>query len=204
MKTLPVIVLTLTVCSGLAAQDYYASARDTAVSPAPRGTLRLTIAPQVFDELDRLADDLRVETVRCLIGTVRGMDAMIDLAYQPPVTFSGANQVSYQSCPRATLILWHNHPKFDGVDAEYACYLSPTDIREGSDPRAPPLQMVQVNRDVACWWLKRQVTEGAGQPLLWPLASQRRGEQVSIADACARWPDAAPCSLARNVLAAGR
>ena len=204
MKTLPIIVLTLTVCSGMAAQEHYASTRDSAESPPPRGTLRLTIAPHVFDELDRLADTLRVETVRCLIGTVSGMEAMIDLAYEPPVTFSGANQVSYQSCPRATIIVWHNHPKFEGVDAEYACYLSPTDIREGSDPRAPALQMVQVNRDVACWWLKRQVTQATGQPLLWALASQRRGRHVQMADACSHWPDAAPCSLVTNVVASLR
>jgi hypothetical protein len=204
MKTLPAIVLTLTVCSGMAAQEHYASIRDSAESPAARGTLRVTIAPHVFDELDRLADTLHLETVRCLIGTVTGMDAMIDLAYQPSVTFSSASRVSYQSCPRATIILWHNHPKFDGVDAGYACYLSQTDIREGSDPRAPALQMVQVNRDVACWWLKRQVIQATGQPLLWAVASQRRGPHVTIADACARWSDAAPCSLVTNVVASLR
>ena len=204
MRTLPIVVLTLTICSGMAAQERFASTRDSEETAPPRGTLRLTIAPHVFDELDRLSDTLRVETVRCLIGTVSGMNAMIDLAYAPPITFSGANQVSYQSCPRATIMLWHNHPKFDGVDAEYACYMSPTDIREGSDPRAPPLQMVQVNHEVACWWLQSQVTLAAGQPLLWAVASQRRGEHVTRAQACERWPDAPPCTMVSNVMAIRR
>ncbi|MCZ6917825.1 MAG: hypothetical protein O7I93_13700 [Gemmatimonadetes bacterium] len=204
MRTLLIIVLTLTICSGMAAQERFASTWGSGDAPVSRGTLRLIIAPHVFDELDRLSDTLQVETVRCLIGTVSGMTAMIDLAYEPPVTFSSATRVSYQSCPRATIILWHNHPKFDGVDAEYACYMSSTDIREGSDRRAPALQMVQVNRDVACWWLKRQVTQAAGQPLLWPLESQRRGGHVTLADACARWGESPPCTVVRNVIASRR
>ena len=204
MKTVSIFVLTLTICSGMAAQERFVSTRDSADAAVSRGTLRLTIAPQVFDELDHLADTLQVETVRCLIGTVHGMTAMIDLAYEPPVMFNSPTRVSYQSCPRATIILWHNHPKFAGVDAEYACYMSSTDILEGSDPRGPPLQMVQVNRDVACWWLKRQVTQAVGQPLLRPLESHQRGTHVTVADACERWGDSRPCSLVTNVLASGR
>ncbi len=202
MKNLPLIVLTITVATRAVAQERLVSRVNNDVSVVPSNTLRLEIAPHVFDELDALADTLDVETVRCLIGTVDGNRAVIDLAWQPPIPFSASTRVAYQSCPGATIALWHNHPELPGVDAEYACYLSDIDLREASNPLAPIVQIVQVNSRVACWWSKRQVLRAVGQPILWPLETQRRGVHVTLTDACNRWVAQPPCSLGRRLVAA--
>lgn len=204
MKNLPLIVLLITVATRAVAQERLISRVDTDVSVVPSNTLRLEIAPLIFDELDGLADTLHVETVRCLIGTVNGNRAVIDLAWQPPIRFSESTRVGYQSCPRATIALWHNHPALPGVDAEYACYLSHIDLREASNPLAPIVQIVQVNSRVACWWSKRQVLRAVDQPILWPLDTQRRGVHVTLTDACNRWGALPPCSLGRRLIAARR
>ncbi len=203
MKNLPLIVLMITVATRAAAQEHLISRVNNDVSVAPSITLRLEIAPHVFDELDALADTLHVETVRCLIGTMDGDRAVIDLAWQPPIQSSEPNRVAYQSCPRATIALWHNHPELPGVDAEYACYLSYIDLREASNPLAPIVQIVQVNSRVSCWWSQRQVLRAVDQPILWPLETQRRGLHVTLADACNRWGTLPPCSLGRLLIAAG-
>ncbi len=203
MKNLPlIIVLTITVATRAVAQEQLVSRVDNDVSVAPSNTLRLEIAPHIFDELDALADTLHVETVRCLIGTVEGNRAVIDLAWQPPIQFSESTRVAYQSCPRATIALWHNHPELPGVDAEYACYLSNVDLREASNPLAPIVQIVQVNSRVACWWSQRQVLRARDQSILWPLETQRRGVHVTLTDACDRWGALPLCSLDRHLIAA--
>ncbi len=203
MKNLPLIfVLTITVATRAVAQERLISRVDNDVSVVPSNTLRLEIAPHIFDELDALADTLHVETVRCLIGTVDGNHAVIDLAWQPPIKSSEPSWVAYQSCPRATIALWHNHPELPGVDAEYACYLSHIDLREASNPLAPIVQIVQVNSRVACWWSKRKVLRAVDQPILWPLETQRRGVHVTLADGCSRWGALPPCSLGRRLIAA--
>ena len=203
MNRFPLLVLTITVAARAAAQERFVSNVDQDVSTIPLArTLRIEIAPNIFDELDALADTLRVESVRCLIGTVRGGNAIIDLAWQPAIESSGSNSVAYQSCPRATIALWHNHPDLFGVEAEYACYLSAVDIREASDPRAPVVQIVQVNSRVACWWSKNQILRATDQVLLWPLQSQRRGRHVTLADACNMWRALPPCTLAEPIVAA--
>ncbi len=205
MRDLPlIIVLTITVATRAVAQEQLVSTVSNDVSVMPSRTLRLEIAPHVFDELDALADTLHVETVRCLIGTVDGNRAVIDLAWQPPIQFSEPNRVAYQSCPRATIALWHNHPELPGIDAEYACYLSHTDLQEASNPLAPIVQIVQVNSRVACWWSQRQVLRAVDQPILWPLDTQRRGVHVTLTDACNRWGALPPCSLDRHLIAARR
>ncbi len=202
MKNLPLIVLMITVATRAVAQERLVSRVDDDVSVTPSNSLRLEIAPHIFDELDALADTLHVETVRCLIGTVNGNRAVIDLAWQPPIRFSESTRVAYQSCPRATIALWHNHPELPGIDAEYACYLSHIDLREASNPLAPIAQIVQVNSRVACWWSKRQVLRAVGQPILWPLETQRRGVHVTLADACNRWAALPPCTLGPYLIAA--
>ena len=118
MKNLPLIVLMITVATRAVAQERLVSRVDDDVSVAPSNSLRLETAPHIFDELDALADTLHVETVRCLIGTVEGNRAVIDLAWQPPIQFSESTRVVYHSCPRATIALWHNHPELPGIDAE--------------------------------------------------------------------------------------
>ena len=203
MKNLPLIVLMITVAPRGVAQEQLVSRVDTYASVAPSNTLRLEIAPHIFDELDALADTLHVETVRCLIGTMDGNRAVIDLAWQPPIQFSESTRVVYQSCPRATIALWHNHPELPGVDAEYACYLSHMDLQEASNPLAPIVQIVQVNSLVACWWSKRQVLRAVDQPILWPLETQRRGVHVTLTDACNRWGALPPCSLDGRLIAHG-
>jgi hypothetical protein len=202
MKSLPLLVIMITVATRAVAQERFASELDGSSSRATARTLSLEIAPHIFDELDALADTLHVETVRCLIGTVEGDRAIIDLAWQPPIQFSSAKAVGYQSCPRATIAVWHNHPELPRVDAEYACYLSRIDIQEASDPRAPVAQIVQVNSQVACWWSKAQVLRAVDQSILWPLESQRRGRHVTLADACRRWGTLSPCILVGSVAVA--
>ena len=204
MKNLPLlIVLTITVATRAVAQEQLVATVSNDVSVAPSHTLRLEIAPHIFDELDALADTLHVETVRCLIGTVNGNRAAIDLAWQPPIRFSESTRVGYRSCPRATIALWHNHPELSGVDAEYACYLSHIDLQEASNPLAPIAQIVQVNSRVACWWSKRQVLRAVDQPILWPLETQRRGVHVTLTDACNQWVALPPCILDRRLIAHG-
>ncbi len=203
MKNLPLIfVLTITVATRAVAQEQLVSTVSNDVSVAPSHTLRLEIVTPIFDELDALADTLHLETVRCLIGIVDGNRAVIDLAWQPPIRFSESTGVVYQSCPRATIALWHNHTELRGVDAEYACYLSQIDLQEASNPLAPIVQIVQVNSRVACWWSKRQVLRAVDQPILWPLETQRRGVHVTLTDACSRWGALPPCSLDRHLIAA--
>jgi len=203
MRNLPLlIVLLITVATRAVAQEQLVSTVSNGISVASSHTLRLEIAAHIFDELDALADTLHVETVRCLIGTVDGNRAVIDLAWQPPIRFSESTRVVYQSCPRATIALWHNHPELPGIDAEYACYLSHIDLREASNPLAPIAQIVQVNSRVACWWSKRQVLRAVGQPILWPLETQRRGVHVTLTDACNRWAALPPCSLGPYLIAA--
>ncbi len=203
MKNLPLlIVLMITVATRAVAQEQLVSTVSNDVSVAPSHTLRLEIATPIFDELDALADTLHVETVRCLIGTVDGNRAVIDLAWQPPIQFSTSTRVVYQSCPGATIALWHNHRELWGVDAKYACYLSHIDLQEASNPLAPIVQIVQVNSRVACWWSKLQVLRAADKPILWALETQRRGVHVTLTDACNRWGALPPCSLDRHLIAA--
>ena len=155
-------------------------------SHSPVRSLQLTLAPHVTEELDALADTLRVETVRCLIGVVSGQTATIDLAWEPPIELSRADLVHYQSCPSATLALWHNHPPIAGEDPEYACYLSATDIREALDPRSPPIQIVQVTADVACWWSQWEIQRTGQLPVLLPKEKQRWGRSVPLDEASCR------------------
>lgn len=169
MKHLSVLLLLVLVAAPSWAQP------DRSVSHPRPQPLRLLIAPHVSQELDYLADTLRVETVRCLIGVVNGQDATIDLAWQPPIESSTASHVAYQSCPSATLALWHNHPAFPGEAPEYGCYLSATDIREALHERAPPIQIVQVTTNVACWWSKWEIAKTGLRPVLFPRGTQQWG-----------------------------
>lgn len=163
------------VASGVVAQgqgtsQFGASGR----SDSPRG-LRIVITGDVYEELELLADTLRLETVRCLIGVAQGDSILIDLAWQPSIQRSTATSVSYQSCPAATIALWHNHPWTREAAPEYSCYLSRTDIREALQPHAPPVQMVHVTASVACWWARAQVAQHADEAIVLPLPNQGSG-----------------------------
>jgi len=164
--------------------------------------LRVVLAENVFDELELLADTLRVETVRCLIGLVQRDSLVIDLAWKPVILQSTANSVAYRPCPVATIALWHNHPWTGDNEPEYSCYLSKIDIREAIQPWAPPIQMVQVTGAVACWWTRAQVAAHADAPVMRPIPRQARGRfHVWNALACAAEPERVVCS--RQALSTG-
>ena len=163
------------VAPSAAAQAPMAAALAGSVTPPSPHSLRIVITKEVFEELEILADTLRVETVRCLIGVARGDSVLIDLAWQPPIQRSTRTSVAYRQCPVATIALWHNHPWTRDVEPEYSCYLSRTDIREALQSGAPPIQMVQVTATVACWWTQAQVVQHADAPVLKPLPQQARG-----------------------------
>lgn len=169
----------------LIADPAWAQQAWTATHPDIR-SLILNLAPHITEELDALADTLRIETVRCLIGVVRGQTADVDLAWEPPIELSTASQVQYQSCPSATLALWHNHPPIPGEAPEYGCYLSATDIREALDPRSPPIQIVQVTANVACWWSQWQILRTGQVPVLLPQGKQRWGRSLQLDEAACR------------------
>ncbi len=192
MRRLTVVVLAATLVVPLRVQQASTQADTRAAKPAE--ALRLVIAPHVLHELGALADTLHVETVRCLIGAVQGDSAYIDLAWQPPIDASTPNSVVYRSCPVATLALWHNHPQRGEPAPEYACYLSGIDIREALRPHAPPLQFVQVNADVACWWTRWELSRAARVPVLLPRPGSMWGDPVEVS--------AAVCSGALRGIAA--
>jgi hypothetical protein len=158
-------------------------------------SLRIVITKDVYEELELLADTLRLETVRCLIGAAQGDSILVDLAWQPPIQRSTTTSVSYRSCPVATIALWHNHPWTREAAPEYSCYLSQTDIREALQPHAPPVQMVHVNASVACWWDRAQVAEHAHEAVVLPLPHQGSGRvDLWSGFACSAQPDRVVCA----------
>ena len=197
MRRVALVVLAITFAATARAWSGLRAQAITAGPPTPRG-LRIVITTGVFDELDRLADTLPRETVRCLIGAKRGDTVLIDLAWPPPIEHSTRHGVRYQSCPVATIALWHNHLRPATLAAPYACYLSETDIREALEPHAPPVQIVQVNAEVMCWWSRSQITGVREEPILWPLPSQRRGKHVTVASTCDGASEPVPCALIRD------
>ncbi len=161
----------------------------------PKRHLRVVLAGDVFDELDLLADTLRVETVRCLIGMVQGDSLLVDLAWKPTILQTTPTSVAYRPCPVATIALWHNHPWTRDNEPEYSCYLSKIDIREAIQAWAPPIQMVQVTGAVACWWTRAQVAAHADAPVMRPIPRQARGRfHVWNSLACKSEPARVVCS----------
>ena len=200
MKLLTLSVML--VAPAAAAQEVLPAALDAGfTSPSPRG-VHILFTEEVFDDLEFLADTLRVETVRCLIGMVMGDTLLVDLAWKPPIHHSTPNSVAYRPCPVATIVLWHNHPWTRDNEPEYSCYLSQTDIREAILAGAPPIQMVQVTGEVACWWTRAQVTAQAGAPVMRPLPQQARGRfDLWNTFACESEPERVVCS--RQALGTG-
>ena len=159
------------------------------------GGLRIVITSDVYEELELLADTLRLETVRCLIGVAQGDSILVDFAWQPPIERSTATSVSYQSCPAATIALWHNHPWLREAAPEYSCYLSRIDIREALRGYAPPVQIVHVTAAVACWWTRAQVAQHANAAVVLPLSHQGTGRvDLWIGVACSAQSDRVVCA----------
>ena len=146
-----------------------------------RSGFRIVVASHLLQELGKLADTLDVETVRCLIGAVEGDSAMIDVAWQPRIYSATETRVKYQTCPVATIALWHNHLPTAATTPTGACYLSATDIEHASKPGAPLVQIVQVSEDVICWWSRPQILAAQNESKLCALRGQRQPEPIDDA-----------------------
>ena len=154
------------------------AAETIAAAPA---RVRMVIAPRVFDELGTLADRSKTETVRCLMGGREGDTLMIDVALAPRILESTEGSVRYESCPRSTIALWHNHPAIRGIEPEHSCYLSQVDIHAALGSGAPPVQIVQVRSGVLCWFTPREIRAAEGQSVLLSTPSKRVGRPIDLA-----------------------
>lgn len=131
MSSVGLVVIAMTFAAMARAEQSVPTARFVAAKqPSPLATRRVVLTAEVFDALGRVADTLKRETVRYLIGAERGESIIIDLAWRPRI----------ESSTR------HNDPRPTPLAPAYACYLSETDIREALLPQ--PMQIVQVNSEV--------------------------------------------------------
>ena len=145
---------------------------------APARTVRFVVlADDVWKDLAHLAGKAKRETVRCLIGYVHADTAYVEIAWQPRIYSSSSSDVHYGGCPLASLAKWHNHLARFAPTPTQACYLSDTDVADALEPGAPPLQMVQVNETVRCWWSQKQVRVAPAGALLGPIQQQLTGPQ---------------------------
>jgi hypothetical protein len=177
----------MVVATSISAQEAGTAVAHVAASLEPLPTARLVrvvVSPTIYDMLGTLADTLRVETVRCLIGVRRADSLIIDLAWQPEIQAASESRVRYRPCPVATVALWHNHIPMSDLSPEDMCYMSPTDINEAMRPHAPYLQVVQVNHEVICWWTRAQVVRAEDFPILPALPGQRLGFLAEQARPC--------------------
>lgn len=117
----------------------------------------VVLADDVWKDLAQLATKAKRETVRCLIGYVHADTAYVEIAWQPRIHRATSLNVQYGGCPHATLAKWHNHIARYAPTPTQACYLSDADVADALVPGAPPLQLVQVNQTVMCWWSQQQV-----------------------------------------------
>lgn len=176
MRRMTLLILSMMlVPPAVAAQEALRAAVEDGVTSRSRRHLRIDLTAEVFEELELLADTLRVETVRCLIGLAQGDSLLVDLAWQPPIHHSTPTGVGYRPCPVATIALWHNHPWTGEFEPEYSCYLSQTDIRAAIQSWAPPIQMVQVSG--ACRVLTAHELIAGPQELSPPLSPEHQKEQ---------------------------
>lgn len=179
MRRIVVLVIGLSFGAHLSARgqtliaDAYVASRDDA-----SGGFRIMVASHLLQELGTLADTLNVETVRCLIGAVHGDSALVDMAWQPRIYSATETRVKYQTCPVATIALWHNHLRSAATTAAGACYLSATDMEHASKPGAPLVQIVQVSENVICWWSRPQILAAPDESKLCALRGQRQPEPV--------------------------
>ena len=151
----------------------------TVEAPATAPRLKMEIAAEVFEQLGRLADSRKTETVRCLTGAYDGAKIIIDLAVEPKILEATENRVRYEACPRATIALWHNHRAIRGLQPEHSCYMSSVDIAAALQPGAPQIQIVQVRSDVLCWWTPLDLKSAEGAQVLLPRPSKRIGKPVN-------------------------
>ncbi len=141
------------------------------------GPLRLAFVDGILSALNHLADKKKTETVRCLLGGMRGGQLVIDLAVEPKIFKSDLGSVSYQSCPMATVALWHNHPRVSGIEPEHLCYLSRVDIQTALR-QTLSVQIVQVRSGVLCGWTRGEIEAAADQEYLLARPSSRLGRPI--------------------------
>lgn len=146
-----------------------------AAGVSPRTVRFVVLADDVWKDLAHLAHKAKRETVRCLIGYVHADTAYVEIAWQPRIYSSSSSNVRYGGCPHVTLAKWHNHLARFAPTPRQACYLSDTDVADALVDGAPPLQMVQVNETVMCWWSQRQIGATPAGALLGPITRQLTG-----------------------------
>jgi len=161
--------------------------------------VNMVISEAVFNELRALADTARTETVRCLLGAIRGDSAVVDLAWQPPISYADEGYVVFTGCPISTIAQWHNHIRDPRFAPEYACYMSSVDVEAALDERAPPAQIVQVDAETFCWWTRVQIRGAAGTLVLPPVRRQYTGSLRLDASICLGSPELSlGCQLLRG------
>jgi hypothetical protein len=128
-------------------------------APAPAQAFTMT-SPLAL-ALGAIADTATVEQARCLFGHTRPNTVVADSAVEPDVTRRGGLIVSIKPCPFGAVALWHVHllAQTRAPSAEAACFLSPGDVDAGMRRDAPLAMVVQVTRDVWCWWSRDDVLD---------------------------------------------
>jgi hypothetical protein len=178
MKALGHITLALAALAALAPMGSGAQEIPAAGRPV---SLRMEIAADVFEQLGRLADTRKTETVRCLMGGRDGDRIAIDVAWEPRILESTPYSVRYEMCPHSTIALWHNHAAIRGLEPEHSCYLSGVDIHAALSPGAPLLQIVQVKTGVMCWFTPLDIRGAEGSAVLLPRPARLTGRPVDLA-----------------------
>ena len=173
--------------------------RTAAAVSRPPVHINLVITETVFNELRRLADTSRTETVRCLLGAFHGDSAVVDLAWQPPISYADEGYVVFTGCPVSTVAQWHNHIRDRRFAPEYACYMSSVDVEAALDERAPPAQIVQVDAETFCWWTRVQIRAAEGAMVLPPVRRQFTGSlRLETAICVGRAEESLGCQLLRS------
>lgn len=136
---------------------------------APHET-HLTVDSGMMAQLGRIADTATIEHIRCLLGVDRGDTILVDVAWEPKVTYANYTMVTFEHCPLATVGTWHNHiamrfPILNGDTARYVrvpphqmCYLSRPDSTAALAMKHERLSIVQVVDSVACAWIREGKT----------------------------------------------
>ena len=132
------------------------------------------VSNAILDSLDALADGVTIETVRCLVGGERGDTLYIDHMYEPMIETASRDSVVTKPCSGSTIAVWHNHIYDPEVHESAAsrCFLSAVDVNTALRSSVF-IWVVQVGKDVTCWWTRPQITILAQRFIvIWPLEGQ--------------------------------
>lgn len=123
----------------------------------------LEIPPSVRTVLDVVADGMTTEIPVCLRGVVHDhRKTFLVTKYEiPTILYSDTISNFYTGC-KGVMGLWHNHPKNlpvpAGEDRTWLCALSAEDLATAQAQRYP-LMVVQVDKDIRCWWTREQLKD---------------------------------------------